>query len=62
MCGCAVLAIWLFAAAFPFYETINALMKGLFTPLLMYTVPCLAFLLHYRHQSNRDNCVYPFAR
>lgn len=57
-----VLSIWLVAAAIPFYETINALMKGLFTPLLMYTIPCAAFLLHYRVEAHRDNCVYPFAK
>jgi auxin influx carrier (AUX1 LAX family) len=58
----AVLSIWLFAAAFPFYGAINTLMTGLTSPLLMYVVPCLAFLLHYRHKAHRENSVYPLAK
>ncbi len=57
-----MLSIWLFAAAFPFYGAINTLMTGLTSPLLMYVVPCLAFLLHYRHKAHRDNTVYPMAK
>jgi auxin influx carrier (AUX1 LAX family) len=57
-----VLSIWLFAAAFPFYGAINTLMTGMTSPLLMYVVPCLAFLLHYRHKANRDSSVFPLAK
>jgi auxin influx carrier (AUX1 LAX family) len=57
-----VLSIWLFAAAFPFYGAINTLMTGLTSPLLMHVVPCLAFLLHYRHKAHRENSVYPLAK
>jgi hypothetical protein len=58
----AVLAIVTFAAAFPFYGAINTLMTGLASPVLAYSLPCLAFLVHYRHQAHRDTSVYPLAR
>jgi fatty acid desaturase len=58
----AVLAVYLFAICFPFYSAINSLMTGLTSPLIYYTIPCVAFLKHYRHQENRDKCPYNLAR
>lgn len=55
----AVLAVYLFAIAFPFYAAINSLMYGLVKPLISYTMPCLAYLMYYRHERNRLKSVYP---
>ena len=55
----AVLAIYCFAAAFPFYAAINSLMYGLVKPLISYSVPCLAYLVYYRNPVNREKSVYP---
>ncbi|WIA41809.1 hypothetical protein OEZ86_009140 [Tetradesmus obliquus] len=57
-----LLAVYLFAICFPFYSAINSLMTGLTSPLIYYTIPCITFLIHYRHQENRDKCPYQLAR
>jgi hypothetical protein len=55
----AVLAVYVFALAFPFYAAINSLMYGLVKPLMSYSVPCLAYLAYYSREDNRLNSIYP---
>lgn len=58
-CAAAVLAVYVFALAFPFYAAINSLMYGLVKPLMSYSVPCLAYLAYYSCEENRLNSIYP---
>lgn len=55
----AVLAVYIFALAFPFYAAINSLMYGLVKPLMSYSVPCLTYLVYYSKEQNRLNSIFP---
>lgn len=54
-----MLAVYIFALAFPFYAAINSLMYGLVKPLMSYSVPCLAYLAYYSKEQNRLNSIFP---
>ena len=44
------------ALAIPFYGTINSLFSAFSIGITAFVLPCLAFNVHYRKESRRNDC------